>query len=111
MLRNASVPPNGRNCKESACLAINPAAIHDLYLRWQEPDAETLQQRLVAIRNCVQHFPMIPALKSIIAHYSADSAWERVRPPLVELTDEQRNNLLTELEQVGFSMSGLEENA
>jgi len=95
----------------SATANINPAAIHYLYLHWQGPDAEALQQRLVAIRNCVQHFPVIPALKSIVAHYSADSSWDRVRPPLVELTEEQRNNLLSELEQVGFSMSGLAENA
>ena len=95
----------------SATANINPAAIHYLYLHWQEPDAETLQQRLVTIRNCVQHFPVIPALKSIVAHYSGDSAWDRVRPPLVELTEVQRNNLLTELEQVGFSLSGLADNA
>ena len=51
---------------------------------------------------------MIPALKCTVAHWSDDPAWATVRPPLVELSVDQRSSLIAELEQHGFAMPGLE---
>ncbi len=50
---------------------------------------------------------MIPALKQIIARYSGDPAWNRLRPPLVELSAEQARGLLDGLRERGFAMPGL----
>ena len=50
---------------------------------------------------------MIPALKTAIAHYSGDESWVTVRPPLVELTAEQKDSLIDELDRAGFIMPGL----
>jgi 4-hydroxy-tetrahydrodipicolinate synthase len=50
---------------------------------------------------------MIPALKATIAHYADDAEWETVRPPLVELTREQRAKLVSELAAAGFDMPGI----
>ncbi|MND09898.1 hypothetical protein D3C83_335790 [compost metagenome] len=50
---------------------------------------------------------MIPALKSIVAHFGNDKEWRRVRPPLVELTQEQETQLIPELKSAGFAMPGL----
>jgi 4-hydroxy-tetrahydrodipicolinate synthase len=52
---------------------------------------------------------MIPALKAIIAHWSKDSAWETVRPPLVELSAAQQTQVINELTDAGFTMPGLTE--
>ncbi len=91
----------------SATANINPAAIYDLYVNWQSPTAAADQQTLLALRDCVQKFPMIPALKAIVAHQSNDPEWSRVRPPLVELENKQSEKLIAHLTAAEFSMPGL----
>ena len=86
---------------------MNPAAIHDLYVRWKAEGADALQKRLDVIRATFQKYPMIPALKAAVAHFGADPGWARVRPPLVELSEEQSSSLIAALEQHDFSMPGL----
>ena len=91
----------------SATANINAAAIHKLYAEWQSPQAEALQADLDDLRGVMQKFPMIPALKETVAHYSGDPAWRRLRPPLVELSEPQRKALISELSARGFAMPGL----
>ena len=91
----------------SATANINPAAIDRLYRDWQSPEADDLQKELDEIRDTALAFPMIPALKATVAHFSNDTQWRTVRPPLVALRDDQRNELLETLLQKGFDMPGL----
>jgi 4-hydroxy-tetrahydrodipicolinate synthase len=91
----------------SATANINPAAIDRLYREWQSPDAESLQAGLDEIRDAAMAFPMIPALKATVAHFSNDEQWRTVRPPLVALGDAQRTDLIGSLLQKGFAMPGL----
>ena len=51
---------------------------------------------------------MIPALKAAVAHYGRDAEWNRLRPPLVELTDAEQQKLIAALDASGFTMPGLE---
>lgn len=94
----------------SATANVNPAAIYDLYLNWQSPDADELQHKLVILREWVQNFPVIPALKGIVAHYSGEADWLHVRPPLLELSTEQCEELVGKLHAMQFSMPGLRGN-
>jgi 4-hydroxy-tetrahydrodipicolinate synthase len=55
----------------------------------------------------VQKQPMIPALKSAVAHFGNDPQWKTCRPPLVELNAEQEEELISELKAAAFSMPGL----
>lgn len=91
----------------SATANLHAIAIHELYASWQSAAAETLQQGLNDFRQLVQRYPMIPALKAVIARFSREAAWAVVRPPLVELGDESRRQLIAALEKRGFSMAGL----
>lgn len=59
------------------------------------------------IRETAMAYPMIPALKATVAHFSNDAQWRTVRPPLVALGDDQRNDLIETLLQKGFDMPGL----
>jgi 4-hydroxy-tetrahydrodipicolinate synthase len=93
----------------SATANINPAGIYDLYHNWQSPTAAAAQQELIDLRECVQRFPVIPALKCIVSHYGGDPEWLRVRPPLVELAEGQQRDLIARLDAMGFKMSGLAE--
>ncbi len=102
----AGLRSGGKGCI-SATANVNPAAIHKLYAEWKSADADKQQQDLDRIRNIFQKYPMIPAMKYAIAHWSGHAAWATVRPPLVEVNAEQSKALIAELEQSGFAMRGL----
>ncbi|HZP38467.1 MAG TPA: dihydrodipicolinate synthase family protein [Methylomirabilota bacterium] len=104
----ANMRHGGAGCI-SATANVNPAAIARLYREWQNPDADAQQARLDEIRGIMQRYPMIPALKAVIARYGGDPAWVTVRPPLVALTAEQRAALAAELGRAAFTMPGLGE--
>jgi len=91
----------------SATANVNPGAIDKLFRDWRTADADRMQAGISATRKIVQQQPMIPALKSIVAHFGNDPQWRRVRPPLVELAPEQEAALIPELKAAGFSMPGL----
>lgn len=86
---------------------VNPGAIANLGRSWQVADADAQQAKLDATRAIFAKFPMIPALKAAIAHYSSDPGWAVVRPPLVELTPVQQAELVGHLDAAGFAMPGL----
>jgi 4-hydroxy-tetrahydrodipicolinate synthase len=91
----------------SATANVNPAAIARLHDTWQAADADAQQKRLDEIRGIFASFPMIPALKAAVAHWSGQASWRTVRPPLVALTDEQSASLVSKLEAAKFTMPGL----
>ena len=91
----------------SATANTNPAAIARLYDTWRDADADAQQKRLDEIRGTFAKYPMIPALKAAIAHWSGDGEWANVRPPLVALTPEQRASLVSDLQARGFGMPEL----
>ena len=65
----AGMRNGGKGCI-SATANVNPAAIHNLYAKWQSAAAEKLQAGLDTVRNVFQKYPMIPAMKFAIAHWS-----------------------------------------
>jgi 4-hydroxy-tetrahydrodipicolinate synthase len=91
----------------SATANVNPGAIARLFASWRGADADAQQERLNEIRGIFATYPMIPALKAGIAHYGGDPPWATVRPPLVELTQEQKASLASRLDRAGFTMPGL----
>ena len=91
----------------SATANVNPGAIARLFATWKAEDADTQQGRLNEIRTIFARQPMIPALKAAIAHYGGDASWATVRPPLVELTPQQKSSLAADLDTAGFTMPGL----
>ena len=95
----------------SATANVNPAAIAALAREWQKPEADARQAALDSVRAAFQKFPMIPALKAAIAHFSDDNAWTTVRPPLMAVTADQRQQLVDTLEALRFSMPGLTDDA
>ena len=91
----------------SATANVNPAAIDRLFREWNNPDAETQQQNLDAVRNTVGQFMMIASLKAVVAHFTNDPAWTTVRPPLTKLSAEQANTVISGLKQLDFKMPGI----
>jgi 4-hydroxy-tetrahydrodipicolinate synthase len=89
----------------SALANVNAAAIHRVYANWSGADADALQQAVTATRAIVQKYPVIPSLKAIIARGFSDDGWLTVRPPLVELSAAQRDQLAADLDAHGFAVS------
>jgi len=87
----------------SSTANVNPGAIAHLCETWEAADADAQQERLNEIRSVYAKYPMIPALKATIAHYTDDPSWATVRPPLVGLTPNQITSLIGELYAAGFS--------
>lgn len=103
----AALRDGGAGCI-SATANVNPGPIAKLAATWQNDDADAQQEGLNTTRNIFQTYVMIPALKAAVAHYGKDSEWNRLRPPLVELTDAEQKKLIDALDASGFTMPGLE---
>jgi 4-hydroxy-tetrahydrodipicolinate synthase len=103
----AGLRHGGKGCI-SATANVNPVAMHKLYSEWKSDSADKLQEGLDKVRGIFQKYPMIPAMKRAVAHWSGHPGWATMRPPLVELGAEQSAALIGELKQAGFSMPGLD---
>jgi 4-hydroxy-tetrahydrodipicolinate synthase len=73
-----------KGCISATC-NVSAKAIRNVYDNWKTPGAEGLQAGITALRKAIQAYPMIPALKAVIAHYRGDPGWAAVRPPFVPL--------------------------
>ena len=91
----------------SATANVNPTAISDLAADWQASNADDRQAQLDVVRSTFAKYPMIPAMKAAVAHFSKDAHWAHVLPPLVDLKPEQQVALIADLEKINFTMLGL----
>jgi len=83
---------------------VNVPGIRKLYDNWRGPQAETLQAEITTLRNTLQAYPMVPALKRVVAHYHNDPSWAAVRPPLVPLDPAQSAALIADLGKLAFTL-------
>ncbi len=83
---------------------VNVPGIKRVYDNWRGPQADALQVEITALRNTLQAYPMVPALKRVVAHYHNDPAWVTVRPPLVPLDTVQSRALIADLDKIGFTL-------
>ena len=100
----ANLRGGGMGCI-SATANVNPGPIVRLYEEWRHRDAEAQQAALDETRAAFAKFPMIAAMKASIAWKTGNAAWRTVRPPLVELSAEQRTALEAELTAVKFELA------
>jgi 4-hydroxy-tetrahydrodipicolinate synthase len=85
----ANLREGGAGCI-TATANVNAAEI----VRAFHERTDAAQARLDAVRTAYEKLPMIPALKETMARRSGDASWRIVRPPLVELSEEQRKQLI-----------------
>jgi 4-hydroxy-tetrahydrodipicolinate synthase len=86
----------------SANANVNGAAMVELFRHWRGADAEGLQEALTAFRVAIQDFPLIAALKAMVARASGDQAWRATRPPLLDLSLDAEDVMVKRLEKAGF---------
>ena len=83
---------------------VNVPGIKKVYDNWRGPQADALQAEITTLRNALQAYPMVPALKRVVAHYHNDPNWAAVRPPLVPLSQAQSAALIADLGKHGFTL-------
>ena len=81
----------------SATANTHVLEIRRLFDRWRDSDAAMLHERVSAVRRLVQSYPLIPAVKAILAARDKADDWLRVRPPLESLDSNSRGELLSAL--------------
>jgi 4-hydroxy-tetrahydrodipicolinate synthase len=88
----------------SANANIHGAAMLDLWRRWREPGADSLQADLGGFRSIMEGMPLIPALKALMARRTGDYGWRRVRPPQLLLDPDREMELVERLEKAGIAL-------
>jgi len=83
---------------------VNVTGIRKVYENWRTPEADRLQAEITLARKTIQAYPMVPALKRIVAHFHHDPDWAAVRPPMVALSEAQSAALLGDLAKIGFTL-------
>lgn len=90
---------------------VNVSGIAKLYANRQGPQADALQAQVTTVRNTLQRYPMVPALKRVVAHFHEDPAWASVRPPMLPLDQTQSAALIADLAKIGFSLGERQQKA
>jgi 4-hydroxy-tetrahydrodipicolinate synthase len=83
---------------------VNVPGIRKVYENWKTPQADQLQADITLVRMTIQKYPMVPALKRIVAHFHNDPDWAAVRPPMERLSAAQSTALLADLAKIGYSL-------
>lgn len=81
----------------TACNNVAARQSADVCARWRDHDAETYQEALGAIRTAIQKYPLVEALKEIMARRTGNDGWRRLRPPLMPLDAAMADALWTDL--------------
>ncbi|MGI9464930.1 MAG: dihydrodipicolinate synthase family protein [Aestuariivirgaceae bacterium] len=69
----------------SATANIQAGAIARLIEAHGAPDAEQLHGIIASVRKAFEAYPLIPALKAVIARDTGDDVWLNTRPPITAL--------------------------
>ncbi len=78
----------------SATANVNARAIAALIANKDAADAPAQQERLAALRRSFDGLPTVAAVKTVKAALARDESWLTVRPPLMQLSAEERQTLL-----------------
>ena len=87
----------------TACNNVAARQSADVYAHRDDPGADDCQARLGAIRTTIQKYPLVEALKEIMARTTGNDDWRTLRPPLMPLDRATADALWTELAATDLS--------
>lgn len=80
-------------------------ALRVVWDHWADPDraaeVEAAQDRINAWRSLTNRYVQLPTIKTMLARARGDDGWLNLLPPLVELTEDQRNDVWSTMEGLG----------
>jgi 4-hydroxy-tetrahydrodipicolinate synthase len=69
--------------------------VYDAHALGKDNEAEALQERLTQLRASIEAYPVIPALKQLMARLTGDKQWRNIRPPLSSLDERDARDLFS----------------
>jgi 4-hydroxy-tetrahydrodipicolinate synthase len=69
--------------------------VYDAHAAAKHDEAEALQEHLTQLRASIEAYPVIPALKQLMARLTGDRQWRNIRPPLSGLDERHAEDLLS----------------
>jgi len=69
--------------------------VHEAHAAGKDDEAEDLQERLTQLRASIEAYPVIPALKQLMARLTGDEEWLNIRPPLSSLDEKRTKDLIS----------------
>ena len=92
----------------TACANVISTELGALWRAWRadgdNADVDAVNTSLSAARRVISQYPLPPALKALMARHSDDDGWMVLRPPLMNLSDADRQKLYGEFDGVGVSL-------
>lgn len=88
----------------SATTNVTCALAGKIFRVWESHDVSALQDELNLVRGAIEKYPLIPALKQLVASASGRQSWLNVRPPLVALSGNDVSALEKSLHGLGFAV-------
>jgi 4-hydroxy-tetrahydrodipicolinate synthase len=89
----------------TACCNVAGALAAEVYGGFKAGrDVAAAHERLTATRKTIEVYPLVSALKAIMARSTGDDGWLAVRPPLVTLDAAKRQALFKALDGIGFAL-------
>ncbi|MCH8092298.1 MAG: dihydrodipicolinate synthase family protein, partial [Proteobacteria bacterium] len=84
------------------------SAIGKLYGLWRtksgDEEIDGAQARVTELRLTLERFPMIPAMKQILAGHTNKPGWANVRPPFTRLDPGKAAELSVTVEEAGLTL-------
>ncbi len=90
----------------SASANVNVTGIRRVIDAFAAGGGDAEQARATAARKVIEGFPVIPALKALIAADTGNEDWLRVRPPFRQIAPQKARELLSALTAIGFDVGG-----
>jgi 4-hydroxy-tetrahydrodipicolinate synthase len=102
LLQNLEIGGAGTISAAANLAAEHSAAVFKAFSNGDRAAAEAGMPIVSDIRRVVGDYPLIPAIKHVIADGLNDETWRTVRPPLVELDQAAGSALVAALDAVGY---------
>ena len=91
----------------SATANVTSPGMANLLANWEDDSADRLQEDVTRLRMTLQNYPAAPGLKSLMAHAKDTPEWQNLRPPFVNLSDDEKEQMFNDLAEVGFDTKNL----
>ena len=89
----------------TAASNIGAGPLRTIWDNWQDPaksaEIEAAQQEIVAWRTLSTSYVQIPTTKAMIGRVRGDARWANLRPPFVEITEDQRADVFAKMAELG----------
>jgi 4-hydroxy-tetrahydrodipicolinate synthase len=78
----------------SATLNVTSSLAAEVLVKWANGEAIQAQEKLSHIRSVFEQYPLISAVKCVLADISGKTHWLNVRPPITRLTKKDADELI-----------------